>query len=493
MIESRQDHVELQGVSANAVTALMEFAYTGKLKIEANDMIDILGGATHLQMLDAVALCAERFLKALSCNTCVDTLNIAETFSLQGVKTAAVKYISKNFETVACNDQFLKLSVDHMCMFVESNDLCVKSELSLFKHVIVWIDFDRSEREEEIGRVMQHIRFAMMKPEELIHHVSHSPFMAPESKAHVYLDEALHYHILAAQQHLMQTPRTQIRADPGIVLVDTMYALKSGEWRSLDRTSKSIDGAGVAVVDDYLYVCGGSDTTCQRYDPRSNKWVGLTSMTVCRRSFTIVGIPGKLFAFGGTTTSVHSAYRSNAISVSKATDQAEVYSMETGTWNAISPMQGARKNAAACELDGKIYVSGGSTDTETRSTMWSYSIAENTWEERAPLLTPLQCHVMMTVKDDIYVIDRSNMAISCYSPTANQWSNIASGLDNISDVKQLVVSGVWVYVIGYVKSGESTALYGRYNMINREMESLPSCYSSCCVQPNYVNVFLTTL
>ena len=487
MLESRQDHVELKGVSANAVSTLLEFAYTGKLKLEPDDITDILGGATHLQMLDVVALCTEHLLKELSSNTCVDTLNIAEAFSLQDVKTAAVKYISENFKTMACTDQLLKLSVDHLCMFVKSNDLCVESELSLFENVVAWIDSDPSEREKDIGRVMQYIRFALMKPEELVDHVSRSPFMATGRKAHVYLDEALHFHILPARQPLMQTPRTQIRASPSMVALRISYremtVLKSGNWRRLlseqipeyvlDSRCGGISAATLATVDNYLYVCGGNSyassdcsKSCSRYDPRCNSWFSLKSMTVGRCYFPLVGITGKLFAVGGAITQDR-----------KATDQAEMYSVETGTWNAISPLQGARKNAAACELDGKIYISGGSTDTETRSTMWRYSIDDNTWEERAPLLTPLARHVMMAAKGDIYTINRTNMAISCYSPTSNQWSAVASGLDKISYVKQLVVSGTWVYLIGYVKSGESTRLAARYNMMCREIESIPPCYA----------------
>ena len=433
-------------------------------------------------MLDVVALCTEHLLKELSSNTCVDTLNIAEAFSLQDVKTAAVKYISENFKTMACTDQLLKLSVDHLCMFVKANDLCVESELSLFENVVAWIDSDPSEREKEIGRVMQYIRFALMEPEELIDHVSRSPFMATGSKAHVYLDEALHYHILPGRQPLMQTPRTQIRASPSMVAFrtnrrDMLRVMESGIWASLSEIPEYVHDHyifSVAVVDNYLYVCGGRSysgcghgcKSCSRYDPRRNSWLSLNSMTVARCFFPLVAITGKLFAIGGAITSD-----------GKATDQAEMYSVETGTWNVISPLQGGRKNAAACELDGKIYISGGSTDTETRSTMWRYSIDDNTWEERAPLLTPLKDHVMMAAKGDIYTIDRSNMAISCYSPTSNQWSAVASGLDNILNVKQLVVSGAWVYLIGYDKSGESgpTRLAARYNVLRREigLESLP--------------------
>ena len=488
MLESRQDHVDLKGVSATAVAALVRFAYTGELKVSLDDVMEVLAGASHLQMAAAVKLCSRYLLNELSCSTCVDILNMSEMFSLMEVKSAVVKYMCRFFEKVAQNDQFMKLSVTHLCMFVESNELNVKSELSLFQHVSGWIAADPNQRLKEIAHVMQHIRFAMMTPEQLVDQVSHSPFMTQKSEARVYLDEALHYHVLPARQPLKQTPRTQVRATPSLVTLggrrgmgfnigykhnsDKMYVLRSGKWQKLANAPSNILYAAVAVVNNYLYVCGGmgqpahAQATCLRFDPHNSSWTEIQPMIICRQSFPLIGIPGKLYAFGGGIPRADDPDHLPTI-------ESEMYSIELDTWTAISPLPGPRKSAAACELSGKIYISGGRTETETVPTMWSYSPDANTWEERAALLVPLAGHAMMVVKNDIYTIDRSNMGISCYSPITNQWTPIASSLGSISGIARPVVMGEWVYFLSYV-SEDKDYLCRRYNVVTRKTEALPS-------------------
>ena len=68
-------------------------------------------------------------------------------------------------------EQLSKLQVEHFCILLQSDLLCVYSELALFHIVAAWIDVDKDCHMKYASDVMQHVRFALMSPEELVDQV----------------------------------------------------------------------------------------------------------------------------------------------------------------------------------------------------------------------------------------------------------------------------------------------------------------------------------
>lgn len=91
--------------------------------------------------------------------------------------------------------------------------------------------------------------------------------------------------------------------------------------------------AGVAVLNNRLYVCGGRDgSSCHRsvesYDPHTNKWTLRTPMNR-RRSGVAVGVlNGFLYALGG-----HDSPASNPTVC--RTETVERYDPATDTWTLV--------------------------------------------------------------------------------------------------------------------------------------------------------------
>ena len=51
MIEARQDHVDLKGVTAHGMKLLLDFTYSGQLTLNLEDVIEVLSAACHLQVI----------------------------------------------------------------------------------------------------------------------------------------------------------------------------------------------------------------------------------------------------------------------------------------------------------------------------------------------------------------------------------------------------------------------------------------------------------
>ena len=483
-MEARTDHVELKGVTAGAMAMLLEFAYSGRLRLNLEDVMDALAGACHLQMGSAIQLCAQFLISEISSKTCIDILNIADTFVLTGVRDAALDFVIENFDKVIEHDQFMKMSRDHLKAVLRSSRLCIKSELELFHHVVRWVDFDRQERTVNVSEIFEHIRFAMMKPEELVDQVSQAHVMS-DPKCRAFLDEALHYHVLPSRHPLMQTVRTQVRNEPCMVAFGGRYGLNigykhncnkafvlhDGHWLQLASSESNFLYAAVAVLDNFMYVCGGmgkpahARATCQRFDPRTGTWTRIARMNTRRQSFPLVALNQKLYAFGGGSpldlTLDH-----------PPCDKCEVYSIDQNEWTSIAPLPQARKSAAACLHEGKIYVSGGRTTNETMMTFWCYDPVSDSWEEKSPMLLQHAGHVMMSALGNIYVIDRSNRSVECYNLSTDDWTKIVPPTGNLAGVARPAVNPPWVYFISFME-GEKDFRCRRQNVLTLEVEELP--------------------
>ena len=492
MIEARQDFVELKGVTANAVKVLLDFIYSGQLTLNLETVAEILVGACHLQVKQAIELCAQFLTSEMGCQSCVDILNLADAYSLNAVKILALDYVQNNFEVVSGNEQFYKLCPEHFVKILQSNDLQCPSELVLFNHVCRWVEQDSEYRTQFALELLSHVRFPLMKPEQLVDHVAKKDIMLMNADCRALLDEALHYQVLPRRHPLMQSLRTEVRNTPCLVGFGGrfglkvgyeynscgMYALYDGSWKKLPDTEQSFLYAAVAVSDNFLYVCGGMGKTglatsaCHRFDPRSMTWVRIANMSLSRQSFSLLGYGGKLYAFGGGTPVEGNG--PSQTHTHPSTERSEAYSIQEDVWESMPPLPDRRKSLSACQFGPRIFLSGGHDDKQTVSTFWRFDPEKGSWKNKSPMLAPHAGHAMFTVKDRIYVIDRTDLQIESYNPKVDQWVQIAVSMSPISGLARPAHMGSWVYFISYINPNpRQSYLCRRYNVVTLEAEDLP--------------------
>jgi N-acetylneuraminic acid mutarotase len=153
-----------------------------------------------------------------------------------------------------------------------------------------------------------------------------------------------------------------------------IYAIggSQGAWSNLRRTVYVYDPAtdmwtkkadmptertflSTSVVDGKIYAIGGAlasrtfISTVEEYDPATDTWARKADMPTPRGLLCTVVVNGKIYAIGGGTTSV-------------GFSSVEVYDPATDTWMIENDMPVTRAflSTSASEVDGKIYVIGGS-------------------------------------------------------------------------------------------------------------------------------------
>lgn len=154
-------------------------------------------------------------------------------------------------------------------------------------------------------------------------------------------------------------------------------------WSYVAPMSSMRSTAGVAVLGGRLYVVGGRDgSVCHRsvecYDPHTNKWTLRAPMNKRRGGVGVAVANGYLYALGG-----HDCPASNP-SVCR-TDTVERYDPGTDTWTLIASMSVGRDAIGCALLGDRLIAIGGFDGNQYLKTVEEYDPETNEWTQLAPL------------------------------------------------------------------------------------------------------------
>ena len=242
-----------------------------------------------------------------------------------------------------------------------------------------------------------------------------------------------------------------------------------GSWQSLTGMPAARSAAGGAVINDILYVAGGTNggdqSSLYAYDPVANSWSTRASMPGGRYQPSGVAVyNNELYFFGGWTTSPGlpntnlyiynpgaNTWRSGAamptlsacgaagtigtkIYVTNACDGnsgyrsvLRVYDPAANSWTSLPNSSAEHSNPAYAVIDGKLYVAGGATSTTYTNVLEVYDPVANSWSSRAPMPTPREGATGAVINGKFYVIGGTTGSgvlnvVEIYDPATNTWS-----------------------------------------------------------------------
>ncbi|XP_034564574.1 kelch repeat and BTB domain-containing protein 13 [Notolabrus celidotus] len=203
------------------------------------------------------------------------------------------------------------------------------------------------------------------------------------------------------------------------------------EWKHLTNlpTLCSTSMAGVAVLDNRLYIVGGvygygKDTVdgsfC--YDPNEGLWTALPGPKQPRYDFTLLGHDGRLYAIGGE-------FQKQTIST------AETYDVEKGEWTFIQHAPRPVASAACAVARRRMFVCFWKPPDTTD--IYEYIPARNEWKIETTMIKPQSYgHCMAAHRDNLYVMRNGPSAdflrclMDCYNITTGQWTAMAGNYIN---------------------------------------------------------------
>ncbi|XP_051569629.1 kelch-like protein 13 [Myxocyprinus asiaticus] len=515
MRESQQESVSLLLVRAAEFEALLHCAYSGVLALGWSCIFELTCTSLQLQFQFALSLCLIFLQKEMDAYSCLDVASFAEAYGMTNLLALAEDFVSRHFQEVSLTPKFQDLPKEKLKKYLQSDSLCVPSELPVFKAVMSWIEAFPRQRVKLAKELMETIQFPLMTFKEFKEVKSITSWPKTCSKN---LYESLLEQFCSNSSDVQHNFRAYLPKDT-LVLVggeritanfekhkpctemwfsnsfqNHVGLVKKVEWRMLGNLPENPRFShGVGVMKGKMYVVGGrhyygkADTMkcAYRYDPIQNSWQRLADMHERRGSVTLVVLNEKIYAIGGE--------RDSEVSM----ETVEVYCPNTNSWRFVCPLDQPLCFHAASVWKGAIFISGGlNSQCQCLLSMILYH-PEKGSTYLAEMNHNRAQHCMETLGDHLYVaggvscgagghwIDQ--LACEVYDPMANSWSAIMSlPMPHVGSAS-VVLEGK-VYVIGgycqeYYRDTKSVH---RYDPATERWENMgvtpgPNIYIAACV------------
>ena len=210
-----------------------------------------------------------------------------------------------------------------------------------------------------------------------------------------------------------------VRGQAGCTANCWMYT--GGRWRPIAPLSAPRENACSAVFDGEMFVMGGEDdeglaflTTVEAYNPQTNTWRSCSPMSQGRSGAVAGAVGGSLVVCGGLGGADNPALQS-----------AEAYTSETG-WTPLPPPPHKVYRAAACVLDGKLYVVG-SFDSNILQvwdgTSWTCkaNLPTRRWDAAAGIAHDGKLMVIGGHVGRVEARDTKSDSVILYDPATDTW------------------------------------------------------------------------
>ncbi|KAK3738174.1 hypothetical protein QZH41_019677 [Actinostola sp. cb2023] len=350
LAESFEDTVTLKDVDCDAVKSLIDFAYTGKLDINTDNVQALMYACSLFQLSALQQACSDFLQHQLHPSNCLGIRSFADVHSCSELRQASDIFINEHFNDVVQNEEFLLLPKEELSALLSSEDLNVECEEDVYNALISWVREDLNDRESLLPHLLGKIRLPLLSPHFLVDQVEKEELIHQEIKCRNLLDEAKNVHILPDRRHPGNTIKPR-RSTVGLLYsicgmdstghsVKTVerYDFHSNKVKLMSPTNVSRSGVGVGVLDNKLYAVGGHDgsaylNSVECFNLTTKQWNFVAPMNNPRR-YVAVGVIGRLlYAVGG--------YDGNNV-----LDSVEVYDPKTDQWKYAASMKNRRRHVA---------------------------------------------------------------------------------------------------------------------------------------------------
>uniref|UniRef100_A0A3B3RLP9 Kelch-like family member 5 n=1 Tax=Paramormyrops kingsleyae TaxID=1676925 RepID=A0A3B3RLP9_9TELE len=452
--EATQEEVKMEGVDPDALWALVQYAYTGRLQLREDTIESLLAASCLLQLSTVVQACCNFLVKQLHPSNCLGIRSFADAQGCQELHKVAHSYTMEHFLEVMRNQEFQLLPPGEVEKLLLSDDMNVPDEETAMGALLSWVQYDCAARQCCLPRLLAHVRLPLLSPQFLAD-VESSPLLRDSVDCQHLLMEAMKYHLLPERRSLLQSPRTRPRkatvgtlfavggmdATKGATSIE-QYCLRKDSWRQVAVMSGRRLQFGVAVLEGRLYVVGGRDglktlNTVECYNPQSRSWSVMPPMSthrhapcaslpadaMCPRAgVAVLGGP-MLYAVGGRDGS--SCLRS-----------VECFDPHTNKWSVCGQMAKRRGGVGVATWNNFLYAIGGhdapasSLTSRLSDCVERYDPKTDTWTTVAPMSISRDAVGVCLLGDRLYAVGGYDgqvylNTVEAYDPQTNQWEQVA--------------------------------------------------------------------
>jgi len=418
MRERQQDEIWLNGVSAEGLHILLDYAYTGRLTVNIITIQAVLSAASHLAIEPVVGACAKYLLDQIDLDSVVDILLLAETYCLPMLRKHAYVYAAKHLAIIAGTMEFSRISEKQLCHILSGDYPVGCSEVDVLHSVLSWLSLDTPPCAcTPVDTVLSLVRLPDIPSVDLCQTVSSALLKSAEQHYPGVGGFISNSSSGTSSSFICSSSLGVLNSrglDSAIVVVGgfhsegvtnavTYLPRGSDRWRSLtDVPHIEQSGFGLAVLNNMLYVVGGWFTHSMqemphpfgfRFCPISENWTCIAPMRQDRAGFYLGAVKGQLYAIGGPPD----ANAENKL--------CESYDPASDSWRDVASMPGCREQQAGCCHGDNIYICGGLDEwsNDVTTSFISYNINRDAWTALPDMTQGRADHCMSCAGDRLFV------------------------------------------------------------------------------------------
>ena len=117
----------------------------------------------------------------MTIENCVFNYYFAENYQCVELKVKCREVINSNFNVVMATVDFLNLDVKQVLEWVSSDDITVSAEEEVFKGIVKWVTYSKSERESYFPDLLRHVRLISISHDFLLNELVKEELVAKNS------------------------------------------------------------------------------------------------------------------------------------------------------------------------------------------------------------------------------------------------------------------------------------------------------------------------
>ena len=473
MKEKYQNPVQIHEVDGAAVKSVIDFMYSGEVKITSENVMELIAASDYLQVAEVKRFCFEFLESILSSENWFAVYSAAKLYESEHLLSHVCEYVSNNFDDVVQTDEFKSLPMHDLVLFFSKTD--VKEE-SIFNGIVIWCRHNEKAHEEfptlfekliDLGRIAVDFLEEIVLKDEMVNESTHCLTLVTNhlcqerkfqsetkiislggtkslrscievfnrsNKPHNFFLElpielSGHCSIKLGNYVYLVGGKSSLGDDANTKALQTVWRLNINDevlkWQEINHLNEKRYFFGGTVFRGTLVVAGGYDGNCllnsvEFYLAATDEWKASSPLPKRTCAFALVATDEHLYALGGINECSAGAYRISNLQ---------------RNWEEIAPMQIPRRWFAAVVCNGIIYAIGGQTDSEQNkatSTVEKYDFSKEKWVFVNSMNTERNSLRACVMNGKIYVVggfDTSKKLIKtveCYDPEKNSWSVVGN-------------------------------------------------------------------
>lgn len=479
--------IDLEEATVAVMEGVLKYIYTGNVLVTEESGHNFIATADYL-LLPGLKRVAGNFTKdTVTIENCVFNYYFAIKYQCLELREKSSELIRTNFSVVMETDDFLNLDVNQAMEWVSSNDIIVKDEEDIFKGIVKWVNYNKTERERSFPDLFQEVRSLSLSHKFLFNELVKDELVRNNNECLNFVLASMKGIVLPSDSECVPKPaRKCLETHRDVIFVtggimSFCYVPSEDMWYQLDDMIFDHNGHGVIQFGDKVFIFSpnnakhreNTDNVTEYFSSSSNSWgaISHSHSSFTKRLSSVSKINNCIYVLEVDDVNqkdmIHEYYPEDNIwermvclyglnrwgscgvcdgqhiYIIGGTNQGEALINGTcsvsrfcrqGPLKTVAAMSEARHDAFGAAMNGKIYVAGGLQRKERGCkelhSCEVYSPSINEWQVIASLNVPRHSASMLCFKGGLYVVGglRDNkrsreLSVEMFYVEENEWKN----------------------------------------------------------------------